>query len=354
MPKARVLVVDDSAAIRRALSEIINSDPELEVMAVAASLSQAIKRLRHETPDVITLDLDLPELDSVKILRRATSQSPIPVVMCSPLIAERSKALVEALAAGAVDVIAAPQPGAADYTDEGRQRICNVLKAAARVISDPITATSAAEKRLSADEIMPPPENRPMPMPQTTERIIAIGASTGGPEALQAFLASLPLDCPPTIVVQHMPAAFTHAFANRLNGICQISVREAANGDRLLRGQALISPGGVHTVISRRAAAYYIELRDGPPVSRHRPSVDVLFRSVATAAGPNATGVILTGMGDDGANGLKEMRQAGAQTIGQDEATSIVYGMPQAAFAIGAVERQAPLNEIASLALRAG
>lgn len=344
MPQIRVLVVDDSAAVRQALTEVINSDPALSVMGTAADPVRAVKLIREEKPDLITLDVEMPEMDGVTFLKRIMLQHPIPVVMCSTLLEENSETLVESLAAGAIDVIKKPKLGTRDFFEESQAAICETLKAAARAKPRARSAGHTPEKKLTADEVLAPPSSKPMA--KTTEHVVAVGSSTGGTEAIATFLQALPADCPPIIIVQHMPGDFTKSFADRLDKMCDVTVAEAKTGDRLLRGHALIAPGGIHTLVGRRGAQYDIELRDGPLVSRHKPSVDVMFRSVARAAGPNAIGVILTGMGDDGARGLLEMREAGAKTIGQDEATSVVYGMPKAAFDAGAVEAQLPLDKI--------
>jgi two-component system chemotaxis response regulator CheB len=345
MKKIRVLIVDDSAAVRAALKSVIESDPDLEVMGAASDPVRAVKIIRDEVPDVITLDVEMPKMDGVSFLRRLMAQHPIPVVMCSSLVERGSKTFVEAMEAGAVSVVCKPRLDVKGFLEDSKIEICDAIRAAAqaRILrrAKPVTA----ERKISPDEVLSPPSARAMS--KTTDRVVAIGASTGGTEALRQVLQALPPDCPPIIIVQHMPETFTRAFADRLNDICAITVKEARSGDRLLRGQALIAPGGKHTLVQRRGAQYLAEVRDGPLVSRHRPSVDVLFRSVANAAGANAVGIIMTGMGDDGAIGLGEMRNAGAQTFGQDEQTSVVYGMPKIAFEKGAVERQLALDKIA-------
>lgn len=345
----RVLVVDDSAVVRQTMTELINSDPGLEVMATASDPFTAAARIRKELPDVITLDVEMPKMDGLTFLRKLMSQHPIPVVMCSSLVGTNTETLAQAMAAGAVDVICKPQVGVKDFLEESRTTLCDAIKAAAcaklgRMRPEPITA------KLSADAVLPPPASRAMC--KTTEKIVAIGISTGGTEALRVLLEALPADCPPIVVVQHMPENFTAAFARRLDGLCAINVHEAKNGDRLLRGHALIAPGNRHTLLTRSGATYCIEVKEGPLVSRHRPSADVLFRSVARAAGKNAVGIIMTGMGDDGARGLLEMRQAGARTLGQDEATCVVYGMPNEARKLGAVEDEMPLSRLPSTLLR--
>lgn len=345
----RVLIVDDSAVVRQALAQVIASDPMLEVMAAVSDPFAAVEKIKMERPDVIILDVEMPRMDGITFLRKLMAQHPIPVVICSSLVAEKSSTYIDAIAAGAVDIVCKPEMGVKSFLEESGRIICETLRAAgkARVT---VRNPNLVEAKLSADEILAAPTGRAMS--KTTESVIAIGASTGGTEALRILLESMPSDCPAIAIVQHMPAAFTAAFAKRLDSTCAITVSEARNGDRMLRGHALISPGGQHMLLKRSGAAYAIELRDGPPVSRHKPSVDVLFRSVARFAGVNSVGVIMTGMGDDGARGLKEMRDAGARTIGQDEETSVVYGMPREAKERGGVEQELPLHKIAAAILR--
>lgn len=350
--KTQVLIVDDSAAVRQALSSIVSSEADLEVVGTAADPVHAAKILREVVPDVITLDVEMPRMDGVSFLRRLMAQHPIPVVMCSSLVNDGSDTFLEAMEAGAVSVVCKPRLGVTGFLEESRIEICDAIRGAAqaRVRRGP-SSRMKLEKKLTPDEVIAPPSRTAMV--KTTERVVAIGASTGGTEALRAVLESLPMDCPPIVVVQHMPENFTRAFAERLHSQCEISVKEARHGDRLLRGQALIAPGGKHTLVQRRGAQYLVEVRDGPLVSRHRPSVDVLFRSTARAAAANAVGVIMTGMGDDGVIGLGEMRSAGAHTLGQDEQTSVVYGMPKVAFENGAVAEQLPLSRISQAIVRA-
>ncbi len=346
----RVLIVDDSAVVRQTLADLISSDPELEVMGTAADPFAAAERIRAEKPDVILLDVEMPRMDGVTFLKKIMAQHPTPVVMCSSLVGDKTATLSEAMAAGAVEVICKPQVGIRGFLEESRVRICDSVRAAAQARLSRLRPTPAIAAKLSADAVLPPPGTRAMT--RTTEKIVAVGASTGGTEALRLFLRQLPPDSPPIVIVQHMPEGFTAAFARRLNDECAVSVTEARNGDRLLRGHALIAPGNRHTLLARSGATYAIEVRDGPLVSRHRPSVDVLFRSVARYAGANAVGIIMTGMGDDGARGLKEMRDAGARTLGQDEESCVVYGMPAEARRHGAVESELPLERLAATALR--
>jgi two-component system chemotaxis response regulator CheB len=348
--KIRVLIIDDSASVRQTMTAILQEDPEIEVMGVASDPFNAAKRLQEEVPDVITLDVEMPRMDGITFLRKLMSQCPVPVVMCSSLTEEGSETLLQAMEAGAVDVILKPRIGVADHLAEHNLQIRDVVKAAARARVRGRPAVREAqragpEKKLTADAVLPPPTGRAMS--RTTEMVGCLGASTGGTEALREVLEALPANSPGIVVVQHMPENFTRAFATRLNTLCEVDVKEAADGDPVLRGHVLIAPGGKHTMLERQGARYYVSVRDGPLVSRHRPSVDVLFRSAARAAGANAVGVIMTGMGDDGARGLLEMKQAGARTFAQDEATSIVFGMPKEAIARGAADRVVPLGAIA-------
>lgn len=360
MPAAiRVLVVDDSASVREVLKEILNADPLIEVMATASDPYVAAKYILEEVPDVITLDVEMPRMDGITFLKKIMNQRPIPVVMCSSLTEEGSETLLQALSAGAVDVIQKPRMGTKRFLEESSIRICDAVKAAACARLRKLSGLQGGNGRnplyvqkLTADVVLPP-ASRKRAMARTTEKVIAIGASTGGTESLRVLLESLPRDCPPIAIVQHMPETFTTAFAQRLDTLCDIEVKEAANNDTLLRGQALIAPGNSHMLVRRSGARYYVEIKDGPLVSRHRPSVDVLFRSAAHYAGPNAVGVIMTGMGDDGAKGLLEMRQAGAYTIAEDESSCVVFGMPKEAIKLEAAMKVAPLSRIGFEMIRA-
>ena len=355
--KIRVLIVDDSATVRQTLAAVLESDPQIEVLGVAADPYIAAKRIRDEVPDVITLDVEMPRMDGITFLRKLMAQHPIPVVMCSSLIEAGSETLLQALEAGAVDVILKPKMGTAEHLMESKIRICDTVKAAAgaRIAGRrPVpqsTSLHEPEKKLSADVMLPAPSGRAMA--RTTETIVCIGASTGGTESLRIVLEALPAAAPGIVIVQHMPEKFTASFANRLNGLCEMDVKEAVNGDAVLRGRVLIAPGNLHTMIERSGANYRVSVREGPLVARHRPSVDVLFRSAAHAAGANAVGVIMTGMGDDGARGLEEMKRAGARTLAQDEASCVVFGMPKEAIARGCVDKIAPLTQLAQEILRA-
>ena len=352
--KIRVLIIDDSASVRQTLAHVLEQDPDIEIMAVASDPFVAARRLQEEIPDVITLDVEMPRMDGITFLRKLMSQRPIPVVMCSSLTEAGSETLIQALEAGAVDVILKSKIGAADSLADDAMRIREVVKSAAharlpavRRAAGTIRSASAEEpaKKLTADAMLPPPSGRAMA--KTTEMVVCVGASTGGTEALREFLEELPANAPGVVIVQHMPEKFTAAFAKRLNGLCEVEVKEAADGDPVLRGHVLIAPGDKHMLLERQGARYYVSVKTGPLVSRHRPSVDVLFRSAARSAGSNAMGIIMTGMGDDGARGMLEMHQAGAYTVAQDEASSVVFGMPKEAIAKGGVDRILPLNEIA-------
>ena len=349
--KIRVLVVDDSAFVRQALKEILESDPQIEVMGVAPDPFAAVEQIRHEVPDVITLDVEMPKMDGLTFLEKIMSQRPIPVIICSTLTDAGSSVALAALQKGAVDIITKPKLGSKEFFEESKVRICDIVKSAshARIKNRKPPCATVAPK-LSADAVLAKPSSHAMI--ETTEKVVVVGASTGGTEALSQFLQALPLDSPGVVVVQHMPEVFTARFAERLNTICRITVKEAAGQESVLRGQALIAPGNHHLLLKRSGARYYVDVREGPLVSRHRPSVDVLFRSAARYAGSNAVGVIMTGMGDDGAKGMLEMKDAGAYNIAQDEATCVVYGMPAEAVKLSAVHRILPLGQIAGEVVR--
>ena len=349
--KIKVLIVDDSAVVRQTLTEILSSDPQIEVISTAGDPFIAAERIRHEVPDVITLDVEMPRMDGITFLHKIMSQHPIPVVMCSSLTEQGSETALKALEYGAVEIIQKPRLGTKSFLEESRLRICDAVRAASqarvrRVSAQPHSVTP----KLTADVIMEKPKNRAMI--QTTEKVVVVGASTGGTEALRVFLESLPADSPGIVIVQHMPEGFTRAFSQRLDGLCRITVKEAEDNDTVVRGRALIAAGNRHLLLKRSGARYYVEIKDGPLVSRHRPSVDVLFRSAARYAGKNAVGVIMTGMGDDGARGMLELKQAGAVNIAQDEASCIVFGMPNEAIKLGGVDYVRPLEVICREVLR--
>ena len=352
MNKIKVMIVDDSALVRQALTEILSSDPQIEVIAAAADPYIAAERMLSCIPDVITLDVEMPRMDGLTFLQKIMSQHPIPVVMCSTLTESGSETAMKALEYGAVDIIVKPKMGTRQFIEESRISICDTVKAAAmsRVKILSVTKTREVAPKYTADVIMEKATSKAMI--QTTEKVVVVGASTGGTEALRIFLEMLPENSPGIVIVQHMPEHFTAAFAKRLDSTCRISVKEAAYNDTVVRGRALIAPGNHHTLLKRSGARYYVEIKDGPLVSRHRPAVDVLFRSAARYAGKNAVGVIMTGMGDDGARGMKEMFDAGAFTLAQDEATCVVYGMPNEAVKMGGVHKTLPLQQIASEVMR--
>lgn len=341
MKKIKVLIVDDSAVIRQTLSSILGSDPEIEILGVAADPYIAAARIAEEVPDVITLDVEMPRMDGLTFLRTLMSQHPIPVVIISSLTEKGTETAIQAMEFGAVSVL--KKPGlSSDLQGVAAHVIIDAVKGAAkaRIQRRGLSKGSEHEPRQSK---IPYQES----LAQTTGKVIAVGASTGGTEAILQFLKAMPIDCHGIVVVQHMPEMFTRSFADRLNGICAIAVKEAAQGDSVLRGRALIAPGNKHMVLKRSGARYYVELNEDVHVNRHRPSVDVLFSSVAKFAGKNAIGIIMTGMGADGAHGLLEMRESGAHTIAQDEESCVVFGMPKEAIKLEAAMKTLPLNSIA-------
>jgi len=345
----KVLIVDDSAVVREAISGLLSIDPEIEVVGTASDPFIAAKKIAVQIPDVILLDIEMPKMDGLTFLKMIMTQHPIPVVICSSLIDGQCETTLGAFDYGAVEVIAKPRLGTREFFEEARIRITDIVKAASKVRPGRIFSKRIAPK-LTADVIIK--KTPPLSTMKTTDRVVVVGASTGGTEALRTFLEALPLDCPGMVVVQHMPEKFTASFARRLDDLCKVTVKEASNGDALMRGHVLIAPGNRHLLLKSSGARYHVEVRDGPLVSRHRPSVDVLFRSAAHYAGRNAVGVIMTGMGDDGARGIRELKDAGASTIAQDEETSVVFGMPQEAIKTGGIDRVLPLDMIASEVLR--
>jgi two-component system, chemotaxis family, protein-glutamate methylesterase/glutaminase len=352
--KIRVLIVDDSASVRQMLTRVLESDPEIEVVGVAADPYIAVERIRQNPPDVITLDVEMPRMDGLTFLEKIMSQHPIPTVICSTLTEAGSDIALQALERGAVEIITKPKLGAQEFFEESRIRICEAVKSAAGARLRKLRVNRAAMQaspKLTADAVLDKPlANRAMI--QTTEKVVVVGASTGGTEALREFLEAMPADCPGIVIVQHMPETFTARFAERLDQICRVTVREAKDGDTVIRGQALIAPGNRHLLLKRSGARYYVEVKDGPLVSRHRPSVDVLFRSAASYAGRNVVGVIMTGMGDDGAKGMLEMKQTGAVNLAQDEDSCVVFGMPAEAIKLGGVDRVLPLGRMAAEVVR--
>ena len=348
MARIKVMIVDDSAVVRQVLAAVLHADPRIEVIGAASDPVFALEKMYRNWPDVLVLDVEMPRMDGITFLKKIMAERPTPVVICSTLTERGAETTLQALAAGAVSVVAKPRLGVKKYLQDAAEDLVGAVKGAASANMRCLVPRSAAAQpgpRLCADAILPAGAAA---MAQTTDLVVALGTSTGGTQALEQVLTALPKVCPGIVIVQHMPEKFTEAFARRLDGICQIDVAEACNGDRVLPGRALIAPGGRHMLLKRNGAQYHVEILDGPPVSRHRPSVDVLFRSVAKYAGRNALGIIMTGMGDDGARGLREMRDAGARTIGQDEKSCVVYGMPKEAFKQGGVELVLPLGEIAA------
>lgn len=349
--RIKVLVVDDSAVVRETLSEVLGSDPKIEVMGVASDPFSAAERMRIEAPDVIVLDVEMPRMDGLTFLEKIMSQHPIPVVICSSLAGKGSRTALRGLELGAVEVIHKPRVGTRQFLHESKVILCDAVKAASVAQLKKLERLRAAGPALTADAVLPRGKTRAMV--ETTDKVVCVGASTGGTEALRLFLQALPLDCPGVAIVQHMPEGFTNAFARRLDSICRITVKEAEDNDTILIGRALIAPGNKHMLVKRSGARYFVSVEDGPLVSRHRPSVDVLFRSASRYAGANAVGVIMTGMGADGAKGLLEMKEAGAHTIAQDEASCIVFGMPAEAIKLGAAHRVLPLERIAAAVVAA-
>lgn len=349
LDKIKVLVVDDSAVVRLMMSELIAADPRLALAGVAADPIQAMARMRGNWPDVILLDVEMPRMDGITFLRKIMAERPTPVVICSTLAQDGAATTLDALAAGAIAIVPKPRLGLRGFLAEAGADVLATLRAAAGAKLAALRSSEPVAPRLSADAVLAASTRA---LSETTERVVALGTSTGGTQALELVLGRLPRVCPAVVVVQHMPERFTAAFAARLDRLCAIEVKEAAHDDRVLPGRALIAPGGRHLLLRRSGAQYHVEVRDGPLVNRHRPSVDVLFRSVAQAAGGNALGIIMTGMGDDGARGLKELREAGAHTIAQDEQSCVVFGMPAEAIKAGAAAEVLALDELPAAIVR--
>lgn len=347
--RIKVLIVDDSAVVRQVLGAALSEDPQIELIGAASDPVFAMERMRLNWPDVIVLDVEMPRMDGITFLKKLMASRPTPVVICSTLTEKGAETTMQAMAAGAVSIVTKPKVGLKQFLQDDSESLLAAVKAAAKAnlrrLAPPahMAGHLPVQAKLSADAILSAASHA---MAETTDRVVAIGTSTGGTQALEFVLTALPRVCPGIVIVQHMPEKFTGAFADRLNNICQIEVREAVNGDRVLPGRALIAPGGHHMLLKRSGAQYHVEVVDGPPVCRHRPSVDVLFRSIAKCAGKNALGIIMTGMGDDGARGMKEMHDMGAYTLAQDEESCVVYGMPKEAVKLGAVDRILPLTAI--------
>ncbi|HEY0923065.1 chemotaxis response regulator protein-glutamate methylesterase [Rheinheimera pacifica] len=347
LKKIKVMLIDDSAVVRQVLQALLDKEPDIEVSGVASDPLFAMEKMQRDWPDVIVLDIEMPRMDGITFLKKIMHERPTPVVICSSLTEKGAETTMQALAAGAVEIITKPKVGLKGFLQQASAELLAAVRSAAQArVRKLFHATAPVPVKLSAEAILPAGSSA---MAQTTERIIAIGTSTGGTQALEYVLTALPRVSPGIVIVQHMPEKFTASFAERLNMLAQIEVREARNNDRVMPGLALIAPGGKHMLLKRSGAFYQVEVVDGPQVNRHRPSVDVLFRSVARFAGKNAVGIIMTGMGDDGARGLKELHQTGARTYAQDEASCVVFGMPKEAIKLGAVDHTIPLSDIAQV-----
>ncbi len=339
----RVYVVDDSAIVRQTVGHLLAGSPEVELQGSAPNPLLAAPAIRKQRPDVLLLDIEMPGMDGLTFLRQVMREDPIPTVICSTLAEEGSRMALEAMAAGAVAVIAKPRLGLKNFLESSRRSLIQTLKSAALARPKRLApAAAVAETVGEAEAAM---------RPLATNKPVVIGSSTGGTQAIESMLLAMPADAPGIAIVQHMPEKFTAMYAQRLVGACRMRVREARDGDRVERGLALVAPGGLHLSLRKSGAEYYAVVADGPPVNRHKPSVDVLFRSAASCAGRDALGIILTGMGDDGARGMRQMREAGARTLAQDEASCVVFGMPKEAIAMGGVSAVLPLAGMAQAVL---
>ncbi|WP_186289677.1 chemotaxis response regulator protein-glutamate methylesterase [Methylomonas koyamae] len=352
--KIRVLIVDDSAVVRQVLTQILSKSADIDVIGSVSDPIFAMAKMNQDWPDVVVLDVEMPRMDGITFLKKIMSVRPTPVVICSTLTEKGAETTMQALSAGATGIVTKPKAGLKSFLEDDCGDIVHAVKAAAMTDMRRMKAMTMAShakpvKTMDSAATGTVGVGHASAMAATTDRLVAIGTSTGGTQALEVVLTQLSRIAPGIVIVQHMPEKFTGAFAARLNSICEIEVKEAVSGDRVIPGRALIAPGGKHMSILRSGAQYVVEVQDGPLVNRHRPSVDVLFRSVAKWAGKNAFGIIMTGMGDDGARGLKEMHSAGARTAGQDEKTCVVYGMPREAVKLGAVQQEVPLQAIAGL-----
>ncbi|WP_410499389.1 protein-glutamate methylesterase/protein-glutamine glutaminase [Chitinibacter sp. S2-10] len=357
----KVMIVDDSSVVRLVMQDVLIKYRDINVIGTAPDPIFALSKMQNDWPDVIVLDIEMPRMDGITFLKQIMSTRPTPVIICSTLTERGADITIEALAAGAVTIITKPTLGLRNFLEESSNQLISAIReAAVAKVRAPAVRGSVSQlnhermsgPKLTADAIMEAPStDRHLP---TTEKIIALGTSTGGTQALEVVLQALPATCPGIVIVQHMPEKFTQSFANRLNSICAIEVCEAKNNDRIVPGRALIAPGGKHMLVKRSGAQYHVEVIDGPLISRHRPSVDVLFRSVAKSAGKNAIGVIMTGMGDDGARGLKEMHDVGASTYAQDEQSCVVFGMPKEAIGMGGVDHIVSLDKISQVIYQYG
>lgn len=362
MKPIRVMVVDDSATVRKVLTQVLSAVPDIQVIATAPDPLFALDKMKRDWPDVLVLDIEMPRMDGITFLRHIMAERPTPVVICSTLTEAGAQTTLQALAAGAAGIVTKPRSDVSGFLVDASDDVVSAVRAASRVNLGRLrsTPTRTPLKPLPT-AAAPAPAARPLPGPstpdaltETTDRVVAIGTSTGGTQALEEILVALPPTAPGIVVVQHMPEKFTAAFAARLNSLCAVEVREARTGDRVLSGRVLIAPGRQHMQLRRSGAQYHVDVAPGPPVNRHCPSVDVLFRSVATVARNNALGMILTGMGDDGARGLLQMREANADTIAQDEASCVVYGMPREAVQLGAARRVLRLEAMAAAIMEFG
>lgn len=356
MADIKVFIVDDSAVVRQVLTSLLDSIAGIKVIGAAPDPIFALTRMEKEWPDVIVLDIEMPRMDGITFLKKLMQEHPTPVVICSTLTAKGAEVTMQAMSSGAVDIITKPTVNLKGFLQDSKTLLADAIKGAARARVNRSIAASPARKsvlevqpKLNADAVISP---HTASFAETTDRLIAIGTSTGGTQALEYVLTRLPRTVPGIIVVQHMPEAFTAAFAKRLDSLCEVSVKEAEQNDRVIPGLVLIAPGGKHMLLRRSGAQYRVEIKDGPLVSRHRPSVDVLFRSTAQAAGQNALGIIMTGMGDDGAHGLKELHDSGALCVAQDEASCVVYGMPKEAVKLGATDGEIGLSAIPNLIIQ--
>jgi len=351
--RIRAMVVDDSAVVRQVIGSLLSADPGIELLGAHSDPLFALRAMEKEWPDVIVLDVEMPRMDGITFLKQIMGTRPTPVVICSTLTTRGAPTTLEALKAGAFEVVEKPTSGVREHLQAQGQQLVSTVKAAAAANVRALArrAGSAVPGAVLPSSVAQPTETpthviTPRAMIETTDRIVAIGTSTGGTQALELLLARLPVNAPGIVIVQHMPEQFTLSFAQRLDSVCAIRVKQADDGERVLPGQALIAPGGRHLQVRRQGAYYHAVVKDGPPVSRHKPSVNVLFQSVAQHAGRNAIGIIMTGMGDDGARGLLEMKEAGATTFAQDEDSCVVFGMPKEAIKLGAADDVLPLDSL--------
>ncbi|MCB1176048.1 MAG: chemotaxis response regulator protein-glutamate methylesterase [Leptospiraceae bacterium] len=349
MSKIKVAIVDDSALVRQVISEIVKTDSFLELLFTAPDPLFALEKMKTKWPDVIILDVEMPRMDGITFLKKIMSERPTPVIICSSLTTQNSDLTMQALSAGAIEIVAKPQIGLKNFLTESTERFKEAIRAAGQSNMARVKRFVKSDLKTDTKENVIVHKSVDSRMFTTTDKVVAIGTSTGGTIALEFILKKLDVTCPGIVIVQHMPEKFTRAFADRLNAISKIEVKEATGQERVTPGKALIAPGNFHMSLKRSGAQYHVDVNDGPLVSRHRPSVDVLFRSVAKSAGPNAIGIIMTGMGDDGSSGLKEMHDIGAVTYAQDEESCVVYGMPKEAVKKGAVDKIVSLEDLPAI-----